>query len=438
MPTPLFNPIFANAYRTLGLSADASQNEVDHALRRMRIVSATTAVTATPYDLPWLGPLSRERHQIEQAAALLADPAARVRQRMFWFYRADGLDVSSLSKLPLSFLESRDAKGTHDAALLLLLAGRLGDPGLFHPELWRQAIAATANVADSSECRDMARAVENNSEFEKRARSEEIESSHPLLLEMIFEFIAGQFESALETRQFKLCGRILTILDGGAPAGDEHVRILAATRRRLLDRIEEIVEQRCAELRVRIKNTLRTDEKRRFVGSVEITAAVQRLMKEYNREVSPLIAMIDRLPRLDPERFERMRAAAAMTMTHFARARLAAKKYLGANRSFKAAAYLARGSADLAAIVEERKNNAPVIRRDVGRVVLALVALIMIALLFRIVLSAPPAPTVSGPDIHSEVARELKKMTPTVPDLGHGRPDLLAGTSTQPSTRSSP
>src|SRR6266496_231524 len=76
-----------NAFRVLGLCATASQACIDQSARKMRIWSDPRRIPPTPWDLNWLGPLSRSKNDVEQAVALLSDPVTRVGERLFWFHR---------------------------------------------------------------------------------------------------------------------------------------------------------------------------------------------------------------------------------------------------------------------------------------------------------------------------------------------------------------
>ena len=59
--------LFRNAYRMLGMSATANQREIENAARRMRIWPDPARVPSTVWDMPWLGPLSRSRSDIERS-----------------------------------------------------------------------------------------------------------------------------------------------------------------------------------------------------------------------------------------------------------------------------------------------------------------------------------------------------------------------------------
>ena len=89
MHGPILFNIAQNAFRTLGLCARASQAQIDQAARQMRIWPDATDIPPTPWDLPWLGSLSRDKKAIENALSRLNDPQTRIEERLMWFNGTD-------------------------------------------------------------------------------------------------------------------------------------------------------------------------------------------------------------------------------------------------------------------------------------------------------------------------------------------------------------
>lgn len=123
----------ASAYRTLGLSASASQAQIDQAARRLRIWPDPNSVPPTPWDLNWLGPISRSKKDIEQALSLLNEPASRVEERLIWFHGADPRpwaagDVQSLDAALRALSARNDPASAHDYALVRLQLAMLQHP----------------------------------------------------------------------------------------------------------------------------------------------------------------------------------------------------------------------------------------------------------------------------------------------------------------------
>lgn len=71
-----------NAFRILGLTADASQVQIDAAARRMRIWQDPSMIPGSVNDAGWMGPITRSRQEIESAVARLADPLSRLDARL--------------------------------------------------------------------------------------------------------------------------------------------------------------------------------------------------------------------------------------------------------------------------------------------------------------------------------------------------------------------
>src|SRR5438874_5178689 len=146
----------ANAYRVLGLRADASQEAIDAAARRLRIWADPAMVPATPGDLPWLGPLSRAKNDVEQAVTRLSDPVSRLQERLLWYVDPEtinwhvGLETTGgiISHKIDQFArhaneEADDRPGLlHDAALAQLHAACLSGSDDTNGGRWQRALAA--------------------------------------------------------------------------------------------------------------------------------------------------------------------------------------------------------------------------------------------------------------------------------------------------------
>src|SRR5579859_7971544 len=106
----------ANAYRTLGLPAGVSQEAIDAAARKMRVLGEAQSIPASPNDLNWLGPVSRSRADIEQALARLHDPAARVEERFLWLHHPQNRGpITDADELLVVATQDPDPATRHDA-----------------------------------------------------------------------------------------------------------------------------------------------------------------------------------------------------------------------------------------------------------------------------------------------------------------------------------
>src|SRR4051812_6272094 len=105
------NDLSRNAFRVLGLTAAATQTDVDAAARRLRIWQDPSMIPPTANDAAWMGPVLRAGRDVENAVARLAEPVTRVHERFWWFCeRPPEVDEPSFDR-PTS------AAAAHDDAL---------------------------------------------------------------------------------------------------------------------------------------------------------------------------------------------------------------------------------------------------------------------------------------------------------------------------------
>src|SRR5690348_16746587 len=120
--------IRANAYRTLRLSAAASISEVHNAAASIRRVATLGLLNPIEADLPELGAIPREDADLRAAVGRLTNPAQRLIERVFWFYR-----------LPQGASGATPDPAGHDRALLGLI-------GSYRQEADQQGIVGVMNA----------------------------------------------------------------------------------------------------------------------------------------------------------------------------------------------------------------------------------------------------------------------------------------------------
>jgi hypothetical protein len=337
----------ASAYRTLGLSASATQAQIDSAARRLRIWPDPNSVPPTPWDSPWLGPVIRGKQDIEQALSALNEPSTRVEERLLWFHGNDpslwsGEDAESLDQTLRTLSAAKDPASVHDFALARLQLALLHDDQFLDASRWKRVLARLGALAQSDDYLAWLLQLEERGDFEKRAQIEEVSAAMKGLPQSLANTLASRAESALEDDDPQTAGRILSLLhtDGGGllTTGD--------VQERILNRLEDLVNRRC--------NHLHEDLDRKFARggiSREIGQAVcGGCAKFYNDSIDPVLTELFSLAGSKSDRTLRGRTAAARAMAHMGQCWAACARYAIAEQTLEAALQLGEGTPVEAAI----------------------------------------------------------------------------------------
>src|SRR4028119_216755 len=80
-------PLADNAFRLLGLSAQATQKEIYASASSLRrAVKLGVEPPSAPHQIACLGALQHTENSVRDALSRLADPAQRIYERLFWFF----------------------------------------------------------------------------------------------------------------------------------------------------------------------------------------------------------------------------------------------------------------------------------------------------------------------------------------------------------------
>lgn len=162
-----FDLINNNAYRVLGLPADASQESIHEANSSIRRVLKIGVSKSSPWDLAWIGPINRSEKDLQSAIGRLMNPVQRLQERLFWFSSNTPLlneaTIESLSSV-ISELETK--ANSHDLAVVKLAYANLIDPELKNIKLWIEAITLWETVISSDDYWASLLDMEMDGEFE--------------------------------------------------------------------------------------------------------------------------------------------------------------------------------------------------------------------------------------------------------------------------------
>jgi hypothetical protein len=357
---PLNHDLLAsNAFRTLGLSAAATQADVDRAARKMRIFPDPAMIPPTPWDLPALGNVSRTKNDVEQAVSRLNEPQSRVQERLLWFHtelatRA-GPSPEALDSLCSRGDKSPDPAARHDSALAALHAAMLLDPFISDEARWQRAIGGFAKLAASEEYRQLLHRTETEGDFEKRAEPHEIDLSISALPDTIAGSLVVQADRAMDDGDFAGCGRILRVLSRSGSVELQY---------RVLDRVEDALQRRCRQLHDEMARRLITDRDNFLVHTQTNRKLCLESAHFYNDTISPLLTELETLCAQDQDRGTRSRGMGAKSMSEIALAWVWAGDFITAESTYAAALQLATETSLEPAIRADMEENADRARRQ--------------------------------------------------------------------------
>jgi hypothetical protein len=143
-----------NAFRILGLAADAEPKEIYRQQQRLEIA---LDMGERPQLFPFVRPIEITREAILDAVHRLEHPSTRLREELFWFHSFSGkFDVNGESLDDVTTLlgaesskTTRGAVALHNRAVLLTLRA-LSSPAAADPDQWNEAIMCWAELQKSS------------------------------------------------------------------------------------------------------------------------------------------------------------------------------------------------------------------------------------------------------------------------------------------------
>jgi hypothetical protein len=276
-----------NAYRALGLKADATQADIDRAARMLRLFAASgDTLPPTDNDASWLGPVDRSPNAVERAVAILADPQRRAVERVWWFAQPPATDAAG----PAAF----SADTLHDALLLrccrLLVAGM----NVHNLPQWQTILADVNRLSRSDEYLDWLLRVETAGDFEKRASPEELAAAQANMAARVGTALVAIGDDALDYEDFPGASQAVTALRESADGTYDD-----ATHQ-LLNRMEDTLSRRCEDLTESVDTAWKT-------RSIELLKpACLRLLTEYDDTIRSLMGEIVRASAGEEDRHQRV------------------------------------------------------------------------------------------------------------------------------------
>lgn len=298
-----------NAYRTFGLSVNATSSEVHAAAGRAKRALALGAPQNFPTNYPALGPTPEAEDDIRSALGRLSNPSQRLHDRLFWFHKQSALNAlhSAIASDPILQAFTGHAE-LHDVALdglLTAFEANVDDKGL---DIWVRALSEWhAVIADDSYWR-LCWALEERGEFEPKALTSELEVLRVEALRLSADGLLSVGRNAAVQGYGTTLAGVLSVLErvdktgGWAHAARVELSSLA------LERVREL----CRKVREDGASRIARTNDAAASNKIACDASLSR----YRNEVQPALASATQfLPRgKEKENADALREAAALCL----------------------------------------------------------------------------------------------------------------------------
>jgi hypothetical protein len=247
-PLGLFEPAARDAFRVLGLGAQASQREVFDAAAGLRLALKVGVRKTLVVDAAWLGEVRRDASDVRDAVGRLSEPVQRARERLFWFQlpaphaqvstaagltaaveellkrvpvraeRSEGADDDGSKDKDGGRLADAEAAALHDAALLALAGLVRLDPALLEAEAWARAFQLWRRLFGCEEFWSLLVALDLKGDYEQAVTFGEAAELRRDAPRVVYAHAAGRARDAVARDDLREAARALQLLRGAAPS----------------------------------------------------------------------------------------------------------------------------------------------------------------------------------------------------------------------------
>jgi hypothetical protein len=213
-----FEPLARNAFRTLGLTASASQREVFEAAASARLALKLGVRKSFETDAAWLEPVSRTEADVRDALGRLSDTAQRAFERIFWFHTEVKLQpifsVVGLRGVVKELLAQGTPAARHDAALVALVGLERLDYALENADMWAHALNLWRTLVEGEEFWSLLVAADLNGEFEQPVTFGEVRKLRLRVPRLISAPVAEKARDSVARGRLRTCCRAFALLRG--------------------------------------------------------------------------------------------------------------------------------------------------------------------------------------------------------------------------------
>lgn len=343
-----------NPYHTLCMGAGASQLDIHHSARSLKLKAKVAQRVESPWSLPWLGPAVRDEASLDLAVGLLSRPTSRLEHRMYWFCEGATLlstvTGSSARAVADGWWTAPRPTAHHDGALMSVLAAAVYDPQVEDEVVWLVALQRWQEAHSSTEYRNYVREIERTGGFPVEATDEDADEVFGRAAGVVGAILGGIARDSIAAGDAARCARALHVLRRARYMGLS-LEEVARLEDEVVGPLEDGLESRCKALGTKCNVEIRYFPD----ASADNRAQCELLAAEYNTEVSPRLSMILQIVDPTSDARERVRSAAASCLRAIAVAWTWADQFRTAEDAAKQALGLAIGTpleADLRELVK--------------------------------------------------------------------------------------
>lgn len=271
-----------NAYRILGLSADASASDVNKAAARARRASLLGLDEGYESDLQELGTCTRNETTIRSAIGQLTYPSDRLAHRLLWFHTP----VSKAAD------PAFDLKKHHDDSLTRIVQLIAMDAGLFEPNDWVTALLNWHQLLNPNDYWELTTAIEISGSFEPPAYASEVEKIRLSAVAIAAEPFLELAREAAHRDDLILLGKSLSALGQLAETGDW----ARAAQEELAQPILGIFEKLCASVVDEVRGKIVRESDASADNKIICDRAYKRFQAEVDHRLDALLGALKDVP----------------------------------------------------------------------------------------------------------------------------------------------
>lgn len=221
-----FASFLKNAYRILGLTGNAPQQELKKTIASIRRQAKVGKAYTSVCDLAWVGAaVSREEKDLLDAETRLLNPDTRIKERVLWFHSLpDGFPAHMTVEQAVSTAESvsksTDPLARHDAAVLMQFAAMAESPDFEKPELWNQALSMWRTVQQDEEYWAALCEMDDNLGYEPVCLASDVLAYREKFMEVVTEPIVLLSKDALNNGNQQLFARAAALINNGSSTAE--------------------------------------------------------------------------------------------------------------------------------------------------------------------------------------------------------------------------